>query len=129
MQLTKFKGIQQNVLPDNCKIIPMELNHIDDVMEIDASYSVSPWSRELFINELKNQFSYNFVLEYNFEIIGFMNFWLIGDIIELNNFAIKEIYCVPTPTKPWPQLGFQLAAVHTQRGYNGGITMSYSQSM
>jgi len=46
-----------------------------------------------------------------------------------NNFAIKEIYCVPTPTKPWPQLGFQLAAVHTQRGYNGGITMSYSSTM
>ena len=44
-------------------------------------------------------------------------------------FALKEIYNVPTPTKPWPQLGFQLAAVHTQRGYDGGITMSYSPSM
>ena len=43
-----------------------------------------------------------------------------------NNFAIKEIYCVNTPQKPWPQLGFQLAAVHTQRDYDGGIAMSYS---
>ena len=43
-----------------------------------------------------------------------------------NNFAIKEIYCVNTPSKPWPQLGFQLAAVHTQRDYDGGIVMSYS---
>jgi len=41
-------------------------------------------------------------------------------------FAIKEIYNVPTPTKPWPQLGFQLAAVHTQRGYAGDIKFSYS---
>ena len=41
-------------------------------------------------------------------------------------FAIKEIYCVATPDKPWPQLGFQLAAVHTQRGYAGGISMTYS---
>ena len=46
-----------------------------------------------------------------------------------HNFAIKEIYCVPTPKNPWPQLGFQLAAVHTQRGYTGGITMSYSPTM
>ena len=46
-----------------------------------------------------------------------------------NNFTIKEIYCVPTPTKPWPQLGFQLAAVHTQRNYNGGIMMSYSPNL
>ena len=45
------------------------------------------------------------------------------------DFAIKEIYCVPTPKNPWPQLGFQLAAVHTQRGYSGGIVMSYSKNM
>jgi len=41
-------------------------------------------------------------------------------------FAIKEIYNVPTPMKPWPQLGFQLAAIHTQRGYTGDIKFSYS---
>lgn len=42
------------------------------------------------------------------------------------NFSIAEIYCVSTPTKPWPQLGFQLAAVHTKRNYNGDIKMTYS---
>ena len=46
-----------------------------------------------------------------------------------NNFAIKEIYCVPTPKNPWPQLGFQLAAVHTQRDYKGDIKFSYSPSL
>ena len=45
------------------------------------------------------------------------------------NFAIKEIYNVPTPTKPWPQLGFQLAAVHTQRDYEGNIKFSYSPDL
>ena len=40
-------------------------------------------------------------------------------------FGIKEIYCVDTPKKPWPQLGFQLAAVHTQFGYKGGTKWSY----
>jgi hypothetical protein len=46
-----------------------------------------------------------------------------------NNFAIKEIYCVPTPKSPWPQLGFQLGAIHTQQGYTGDIKMSYSPNM
>lgn len=46
-----------------------------------------------------------------------------------HNFSIKEIYCIPTPNKPWPQLGFQLAAVHTQKGYDGGIEMSYSSNL
>ena len=42
-----------------------------------------------------------------------------------HEFGVAEIYCIPTPPKPWPQLGFQIAAVHTQRGYDGGTTMSF----
>lgn len=39
--------------------------------------------------------------------------------------GIKEFYCVDTPGKPWPQLGFQLGAIHIQKGWTGPITMSY----
>jgi hypothetical protein len=46
-----------------------------------------------------------------------------------HNFALKEIYCVPTPIKPWPQLGFQLAAVYTQRDWKGDIKFSYSSRL
>ena len=46
-----------------------------------------------------------------------------------SGFAVKEIYCVDTPKKPWPQLGFQLAAVHTQRGYTGGTIWSYDSDV
>ena len=42
------------------------------------------------------------------------------------DFIVAEIYCVKTPSKPWPQLGFQLAAVHTQREYKGDVKLSYS---
>ena len=44
-------------------------------------------------------------------------------------FGIVEIYCVPTPSKPWPQMGFQLGAIHTKRDYTGDIKFTYSQSM
>lgn len=46
-----------------------------------------------------------------------------------NGFAIKEIYNVVAPKKPWPQLGFQVAAIHTQRGYDGDIKFSYSTEL
>lgn len=46
------------------------------------------------------------------------------DIREMG-FAVKEIFCVPTPSKPWPALGFQLAAVHLQKGYGGGIDITW----
>ena len=38
-------------------------------------------------------------------------------------FGIKEFYLVDTP-KCFPQSGFQLAAVHTQRGHKGSIVMT-----
>ena len=41
------------------------------------------------------------------------------------NFGIKEFYCFDTP-KCFPQSGFQLAAVHTQRGYTGPSQYSFS---
>jgi hypothetical protein len=44
-------------------------------------------------------------------------------------FSIAEIYCVPTPSKPWPQLGFQLGAIHTKKDYSGDIKMTYSPNM
>ena len=42
-------------------------------------------------------------------------------------FNIKEFYCFDTP-KCFPQSGFQLAAVHTQRGYEGDISLSFSKT-
>lgn len=40
-------------------------------------------------------------------------------------FGLKEIYCVPTPPKPWPSLGFQIAAVHIKKGYAGDTKISW----
>jgi ribosomal-protein-alanine N-acetyltransferase len=76
----------------NIFIVPMNVEHLDDIVEIDNDYSTKPWSRELFINELNNRFSYNFTILHQNDIAGFINFWHICDLIELNNFAIKYNY-------------------------------------
>jgi hypothetical protein len=38
-----------------------------------------------------------------------------------NGFGIVEIFCVPVPEKPWPQVGFLLGACYLKRGYTGNI--------
>jgi hypothetical protein len=35
------------------------------------------------------------------------------------DFGIAEIVTMPTPPKPWPQTGFQLAATHIKQGFRG----------
>ncbi|BCV04977.1 MAG: hypothetical protein CM15mV95_490 [Caudoviricetes sp.] len=49
----------------------------------------------------------------------------IKDMISAK-FSLKEIYCVPTPKNDFPQLGFQLAAIHTQKDWDGNIKFNYS---
>lgn len=41
--------------------------------------------------------------------------------MEEAGFAIREIALVDTPPKPWPQSGFQLGAIHFQRGYKSKV--------
>jgi hypothetical protein len=42
--------------------------------------------------------------------------------MEKAGFGIREVLLCATPPLPWPQSGFQLAAIHLSRGYKGQIT-------
>jgi hypothetical protein len=44
-------------------------------------------------------------------------------------FGVKEIFCVPTPSRPWPALGFQLAAVHLQKDYVGDTRITWHKDL
>ena len=44
--------------------------------------------------------------------------------IEDGGFGMVEMLKVPTPPEPWPQSGFQLAAVWLRRGWTGGCVIS-----
>ncbi len=40
-------------------------------------------------------------------------------LLDRYGFGIREVLLLDTPPKPWPQGGFQVGAVHFQRGYSG----------
>lgn len=54
------------------------------------------------------------------------HFWLKARLRDIGeaSFGFREILLVPTPPKPWPQSGFQLGAVHLQRGWDGPTKVS-----
>ncbi len=87
MQLRKLKVVTPSAHKINPIIRPMTDDDIDDVLDI-----VNNWSRNLFFEEINNPFSYNFVLASNNIIVGYLNFWVVPDGIELNNIAIHENY-------------------------------------
>ncbi len=53
-------------------------------------------------------------------------FWMKARLRDMKaaGFGIREILLIDTPPKPWTQTGFQLGAVHVQRGHKGDIKLS-----
>ncbi len=75
----------------------MGIINLDEVLSIEASSSPSPWSRNMFIEEIKNPLSYCFIIEtegieeYSV-VIGFICFRNIGDESELLNISVHPQY-------------------------------------
>jgi [ribosomal protein S18]-alanine N-acetyltransferase len=80
------------------RIEKMEESDLDQILRIEASSGWSSWSRQSFIEELKNPFSHCFTLrvqndpgnQFGDEIAGFICFRLLGDESELLNLAIHS---------------------------------------
>lgn len=88
MQLKRLKVVKLNVDHKDPIIKPMKIEDIDEVLEF-----FHDWTRELFFEEMRNPFSYNFVLCFpSYKIIGFINFWIVPDGIELNNIIVRNEY-------------------------------------
>lgn len=61
----------------------------------------------------------------NVVFLALLNAWFmrarVRDIKEAG-FGYKSVLLLETPPKPWPQTGFQLAAVHIQKGWTGNFS-------
>lgn len=75
-----------------------------------------PWSQfRAFLQK-------SMVVADNVVFLALLNAWFmkarVADVRKAG-FGLVEILMLDTPPKPWPQTGFQLAAVHAKRGYTG----------
>ncbi|MBU3195082.1 ribosomal protein S18-alanine N-acetyltransferase [Clostridium algidicarnis] len=72
----------------NIKIFPMTYEDIDDVLAISfLSFPIS-WSRESFLTEIENNFSYYVVAKSDDVIVGFGGTWIIIDESHITNIAV-----------------------------------------
>ena len=119
-------GAFSNQIPD-CLWCEIEQgrNFLDWTDKVDWIISNPPWSKMREFLEHGMRVSDNIV--YLTSINHYTTKRRIRDMREAG-FSIKEFYCIPTP-KCFPQSGFQLGAIHTQRGYTGNIILSYHESL
>ncbi len=75
------------------EIIPMTLEHIDEVFELEKICFYTPWSKVDFIREIKeNKLALYFVAKDNNKIVGYSGMWHIIDEGHITNVAVMPEY-------------------------------------
>jgi ribosomal-protein-alanine N-acetyltransferase len=74
----------------------MEQKHLDEVLFIETSSSLTPWSREMFLEELRNPLAQSFIYRVDEAqgplLAGFICFRNIGEESELLNIGVHPLY-------------------------------------
>ena len=74
----------------------MENKDLDEVLGMEASSFPNPWSKNMFIEEMKNPFAYCFIIKMKGiskpVVMGFICFRNIGDESELLNICVHSQY-------------------------------------
>lgn len=71
----------------------MHEKDIDEILIIERASFSYPWTKSLFVNELKNPYSHAYLLRtHDNRVIGYIIFWLIMDEGHILNIAIHPEY-------------------------------------
>lgn len=70
------------------------VDDIEAVFNIEAVESSHPWKKSYFLAEIANEISHFYVARdlATADILGYIVFWIIEDILELHNLAIKDTF-------------------------------------
>ncbi|PAV27685.1 ribosomal-protein-alanine N-acetyltransferase [Virgibacillus profundi] len=67
----------------------MELADVDQVMEVEKASFTTPWTIDIFYQEIvDNDHAYYFVIELDEKIVGYVGTWIILDDAQITNIAI-----------------------------------------
>jgi [ribosomal protein S18]-alanine N-acetyltransferase len=71
---------------------PMLAVDLDQVVEIEKASMPSPWSRELFEEELKREQAHYFVVEEENKVAGYMGYWEAPEEAHIITLAINPLF-------------------------------------
>ena len=68
---------------------PMGEDDLDEVLAIERASFPTPWSRESFLHELReNPFSWNVVLRRSCHVAAYASLWIVDDELRINDIAV-----------------------------------------
>jgi len=107
---------------EKATIQKMDARDLDEVLSIESSDSLAPWSREMFVEEMRNPLAYCFVTKGESgckpSVIGFICFRNIGEESELLKISVHPGY-------RHLGLGKEMMKFYIDFGRERGITTFY----
>ena len=71
---------------------PLKKSHLEGIINIEQACFVVPWSKEAFLQELKNDIAVYIVAMQDDEVIGYGGMWIILDESHITNVAVAKSY-------------------------------------
>lgn len=68
----------------------MNTADIKDVVYLEQMSSLDPWSKDIFMTELKSPLSFSLVADDDGRIVGYLIFWIVADEVHIQNIAVRE---------------------------------------
>jgi ribosomal-protein-alanine N-acetyltransferase len=96
---------------------PMIAEDLDEIVEIEKASMPSPWSKELFEEELKRERARYFVTELENQVVGYMGYWEAPQEAHIINLAIG-------PRFRQKGLGLQMMEYCLRFAYNKGARLA-----
>ena len=96
---------------------PMIAEDLEQVVEIEKASMLSPWSKELFEEELKREVARYFVGEIDNQVVGYMGYWEAPEEAHIINLAIA-------PRFRQKGLGFEMMQYCLRFAYNKGARLA-----
>lgn len=79
-------------LADDVQFVPFVSEYLDALLDIEMKSYPEPWTRGMFLDELKASRSYFFVMLHKGKVIGYGGFWLVLDEAHITSVTIRTEY-------------------------------------
>jgi len=78
---------------DQVSFLPLKAEYLDQILEIEKTSFPTPWSRQSFLSELRdNSMAYYCVCMLGEKVIGYGGMWIILDEAHITNVAVHPEY-------------------------------------
>ncbi len=87
-----IRGVDAKAKFLRCNFQRLELGDLDDLLQVEKGSFSHPWTKQMFMDELKNTFAEYWIIRVDGKLVAYGGFWHIADESHVTNIAVDPDY-------------------------------------